>query len=49
MALTDIAIRGARLSARPYKVYDRDGLFLCVIPSINRKAMSRAKNGEDLI
>jgi Arm domain-containing DNA-binding protein len=33
MALTDVAIRGARPSARPFKVYDRDGLFLLVNPN----------------
>lgn len=33
MALTDIAIRGTKPSTRPYKIYDRDGLFLLVNPS----------------
>jgi integrase len=33
MALTDAAIRGTKPSKRPYKVYDRDGLFLLVNPS----------------
>jgi hypothetical protein len=33
MALTDIAIRGAKLGSKPYKVYDREGLFLLVNPS----------------
>lgn len=33
MALSDTAIRGLRLSKKPYKVYDRDGLFLLVNPS----------------
>ena len=32
MALTDTAIRGAKPSNRPYKLYDRDGLFLLVNP-----------------
>jgi integrase len=33
MALTDTAIRGTKPSKRPYKIYDRDGLFLLVNPS----------------
>ncbi|MDQ1450497.1 MAG: hypothetical protein QOK38_363, partial [Acidobacteriaceae bacterium] len=28
MALTDIAIRGTKPGKRPYKVYDRNELFL---------------------
>jgi hypothetical protein len=32
MALTDTAIRGTKPSKRPYKVYDRDGLFLLINP-----------------
>ena len=27
MALTDTAIRAAKPGKRPYKIYDRDGLF----------------------
>lgn len=33
MALTDTAIRALRHTTRPYKVYDRDGLFLLINPS----------------
>jgi Arm domain-containing DNA-binding protein len=33
MALTDTAIRGTKPSKRPYKIYDRDGLFLLINPS----------------
>ena len=33
MALTDTAIRGTKPDKRPYKVYDRNGLFLLVNPS----------------
>jgi integrase len=33
MALTDAAIRGTKPSTRPYKVYDRGGLFLLINPS----------------
>jgi integrase len=33
MALTDTAIRGAKPGSKPYKVYDREGLFLLVNPS----------------
>ena len=33
MALTDTAIRATKPSERPYKVYDRDGLFLLINPS----------------
>jgi integrase len=32
VALTDIAIRGSKPGGRPYKVYDRNGLFLLVNP-----------------
>ncbi len=30
MALTDTAIRGTKPGQKPFKVYDRDGLFLLV-------------------
>ena len=33
MALTDTAIRATKPGKRPYKVYDRDGLFLLINPS----------------
>ena len=33
MALTDTAIRATKPREKPYKVYDRDGLFLLVNPS----------------
>lgn len=33
MALTDTAIRGTKPGRKPFKVYDRDGLFLLVNPS----------------
>jgi len=33
MALTDTAIRGAKPGAKPFKIYDREGLFLLVNPS----------------
>ena len=33
MALTDTAVRGAKPGNRPYKIYDRDGLFLLINPS----------------
>ncbi len=33
MALTDTAIRGAKAGKEPFKVYDREGLFLLVNPS----------------
>jgi integrase len=33
MALTDVAIRARKPAEKPYKVYDRDGLFLLVNPS----------------
>jgi len=33
MALTDTAIRGTKPRQKPFKVYDRDGLFLLVNPS----------------
>jgi hypothetical protein len=36
MALTDIAIRGTKPGKRPYKVYDRNGLFLLINPSGSR-------------
>jgi hypothetical protein len=32
MALTDTAIRRTKPDNRPYKLYDRDGLFLLVNP-----------------
>lgn len=32
MALTDIAIRGTKPRQKPFKIYDRDGLFLLVNP-----------------
>lgn len=32
MALTDTAIRGSKPGKKPYKLYDRDGLFLLVNP-----------------
>jgi hypothetical protein len=32
MALTDSAIRGAKPAQKPFKLYDRDGLFLLVDP-----------------
>ena len=32
MALTDTAIRGTKPGQKPFKVYDRDGLFLLVNP-----------------
>ncbi len=33
MPLTDTAIRGSKPATRPYKVYDRDDLFLLINPS----------------
>ncbi len=33
MALTDTAIRSAKTQDRPYKLYDRNGLFLLVNPT----------------
>ena len=33
MALSDTAIRATKPGKRPYKVYDRDGLFLLINPS----------------
>ncbi len=33
MALTDTAIRGAKPSTKPFKLYDREGLFLLINPS----------------
>src|ERR1700722_8117266 len=33
MPITDTAIRGTEPGAKPYKMYDRDGLFLLVNPS----------------
>lgn len=36
MALSDTAIRGLKRSKKPYKVFDRDGLFLLVNPSGSR-------------
>jgi hypothetical protein len=40
MALTDTAIRGTKPSQRPFKIYDREGLFLLVNPggSMPRRA-----------
>jgi Arm DNA-binding domain len=32
MALTDTAIRGTKPGEKPFKVYDRDGLFLLINP-----------------
>ena len=32
MALTDTAIRQSKPGKKPYKIYDRDGLFLLVNP-----------------
>jgi hypothetical protein len=32
LALTDIAIRGTKPRQKPFKMYDRDGLFLLVNP-----------------
>src|ERR1700744_2081674 len=32
MALTDIEIRGTKPGQKPFKLYDRDGLFLLVNP-----------------
>lgn len=32
MALTDTAVRNAKRESKPYKMYDRDGLFLLVNP-----------------
>jgi hypothetical protein len=32
MALTDTAIRGTKPGQKPFKIYDRDGLFLLVNP-----------------
>ena len=32
MALTDTAIRGAKPDTKPFKMYDREGLFLLVNP-----------------
>ena len=36
MALTDTAIRGAKPGTKPFKLYDRDGLFLLVNPSASK-------------
>ena len=33
MALTDTAIRGTKSGTKPFKMYDREGLFLLVNPS----------------
>ena len=33
MALTDTAIRGTKSGMKPFKMYDREGLFLLVNPS----------------
>ncbi|HXS12983.1 MAG TPA: Arm DNA-binding domain-containing protein, partial [Acidobacteriaceae bacterium] len=33
MALTDTAIRGTRPAAKPFKIYDRAGLFLLINPN----------------
>ena len=33
MPLTDTAIRGSKPADRPFKIYDRDGLFLLINPS----------------
>jgi hypothetical protein len=33
MALTDTAIRGAKPGTKPFKLYDREGLFLLINPS----------------
>jgi hypothetical protein len=33
MPLTDTAIRGSKPADRPFKIYDRDGLFVLVNPS----------------
>jgi integrase len=33
MPLTDTAIRGSKPATRPFKIYDRDGLFLLINPS----------------
>ena len=33
MALTDTAIRGTKPGTKPFKMYDREGLFLLVNPS----------------
>ncbi len=33
MPLTDTAIRGSKPGTRPFKIYDRDGLFLLINPS----------------
>ena len=32
MALTDTAIRGTKPGKKPFKIYDREGLFLLVNP-----------------
>src|SRR5579883_2467067 len=32
MALTDTAVRNAKPESKPFKIYDRDGLFLLVNP-----------------
>jgi integrase len=36
MALTDTAIRGAKPGMKPFKLYDREGLFLLVNPSASK-------------
>jgi integrase len=41
MALTDKEARTARPKAKPYKRYDRDGLFLLITPSAGRAGKGR--------
>ena len=36
MALTDTAIRRAKPGTKPFKLYDREGLFLLINPSASR-------------
>jgi Arm DNA-binding domain len=49
MALTDTAIRGAKPGKRPYKVYDRDGLFPMINPSGSKLWRCRFDSKEKLM
>jgi hypothetical protein len=49
MALTDAAIGARKPAARPYKMYDREELFLLVNPSGSKRWRYRIGGKEKLI
>lgn len=46
MALTDTAIKNAKPKAKPYKIYDRDRLFLLIHPNGSKYWRLRYKRGD---